>query len=276
MKTNGTSVMLAVGLGLLLLAPQKSNAYYHPSTGRWISRDPISEAGGENLYGFVENRTLGAVDRLGHRPIHLEFNAFIPGPPDWLPEPGQAGSTRYWFSTDKRGFFRQPEQTARLRTEVTIESTLIGLRPPGPVPLSKTKASPSRRYDSDTGQVLERTAEATGGATLWHSSGCCQLVLTMGGRGKYPFTPPEFTPAIDYFVTWTLKALGPDRVKVTVEGKHDNFPSYEAVADWNVGVYQFTSPDSGPNPVNLNTPVPFQAEKEITAETQCGVVQWPP
>ena len=84
---------------------------------------------------------------------------------------------------------------------------------------------------------------------------------TMSGSGKYPFTPPELTPSIDYFVTWTLKGIGPNKVRIKVEGKHDMFPAYEAVADWSIGIHQFTSPDSGPNRFNLNTPAPFSAEK---------------
>ncbi|MGV3773432.1 MAG: RHS repeat-associated core domain-containing protein [Verrucomicrobiales bacterium] len=39
--------------------------YYNPSTGRWLSKDPIEERGGLNLYGFVENNPLSRVDRLG-------------------------------------------------------------------------------------------------------------------------------------------------------------------------------------------------------------------
>jgi RHS repeat-associated protein len=38
---------------------------YHPEIGRWLSRDPISEAGGLNLYAFVGNNPLNQVDRLG-------------------------------------------------------------------------------------------------------------------------------------------------------------------------------------------------------------------
>jgi RHS repeat-associated protein len=30
--------------------------YYQPTTGRWLSRDPIEEKGGLNLYDFVSNR----------------------------------------------------------------------------------------------------------------------------------------------------------------------------------------------------------------------------
>jgi RHS repeat-associated protein len=39
--------------------------YYHPELGRWISRDPIGEEGGLNLYGFLGNRPGQSHDVLG-------------------------------------------------------------------------------------------------------------------------------------------------------------------------------------------------------------------
>jgi hypothetical protein len=39
--------------------------YYDPVTGRWPSRDPISERGGLNLYGFVGNDGVNGFDYLG-------------------------------------------------------------------------------------------------------------------------------------------------------------------------------------------------------------------
>lgn len=39
--------------------------YYNPNTQRWLNRDPIQEAGGINLYGFVGNDGVNAVDMLG-------------------------------------------------------------------------------------------------------------------------------------------------------------------------------------------------------------------
>jgi hypothetical protein len=39
--------------------------YYHPQLGRWISRDPIGERGGLNLYGFVGNNGLNKIDYFG-------------------------------------------------------------------------------------------------------------------------------------------------------------------------------------------------------------------
>jgi RHS repeat-associated protein len=39
--------------------------YYNPTTGRWLSRDPIDERGGMNLYEFVENAPVIFIDPLG-------------------------------------------------------------------------------------------------------------------------------------------------------------------------------------------------------------------
>jgi len=39
--------------------------YYEPSTGRWLSRDPIGTTGGINLYYFSANSTANAIDILG-------------------------------------------------------------------------------------------------------------------------------------------------------------------------------------------------------------------
>jgi hypothetical protein len=100
------------------------------------------------------------------------------------------------------------------------------------------------------------------------------MVIEMFGKGKYPFLPPWLTPSIDYHITWTLTGEGIDRVKIHVEGVRDNFPAYEAVADWKTAIYQFRSDDAGPTPINLNTPVRFSADKEITADTGCYIT-WP-
>jgi RHS repeat-associated protein len=41
--------------------------YYAPVWGRWVSRDPIGERGGLNLYGMVGNDAVNWVDYLGHQ-----------------------------------------------------------------------------------------------------------------------------------------------------------------------------------------------------------------
>lgn len=39
--------------------------FYSPPTGRWLSRDPLGEAGGLNLYGFVGNDPVDLIDPTG-------------------------------------------------------------------------------------------------------------------------------------------------------------------------------------------------------------------
>jgi len=49
--------------------------YYNTRAGRWLSRDPIAEQGGLNLYGFVRSDAVNRADTLGlfsssvHRPL---------------------------------------------------------------------------------------------------------------------------------------------------------------------------------------------------------------
>ena len=53
--------------------------YYNPELGRWISRDPIEEQGGYNLYGMIGNNPLYGWDDLG-RGLHEWWCTFV----DWL------------------------------------------------------------------------------------------------------------------------------------------------------------------------------------------------
>jgi RHS repeat-associated protein len=48
--------------------------YYSPALGRWLSRDPIEEQGGLNLYGFVNNDPVNGVDVLGLYEYEWEGN----------------------------------------------------------------------------------------------------------------------------------------------------------------------------------------------------------
>ena len=41
--------------------------YYSPELGRWVSRDPVEEEGGVNLFAFVENSPINLIDPLGEQ-----------------------------------------------------------------------------------------------------------------------------------------------------------------------------------------------------------------
>jgi RHS repeat-associated protein len=62
--------------------------YYDPVTGRWPSRDPIGEAGGFNLYGFVRNNGVNGVDSLG---LSATNSTVDPGTYPVTVKPGSAG-----------------------------------------------------------------------------------------------------------------------------------------------------------------------------------------
>ena len=53
------------------MAVHACQAFYNPSTGRWLTRDPLGERGGVNLQGFVHNNPLGIVDPDGRNPLVL-------------------------------------------------------------------------------------------------------------------------------------------------------------------------------------------------------------
>jgi RHS repeat-associated protein len=62
--------------------------YYNPSTGRWLSRDPIGEKGGLNLYSFTKNVPPQNIDPLGLRLVASGDN---PGTVDTIECDGKGG-----------------------------------------------------------------------------------------------------------------------------------------------------------------------------------------
>src|SRR5207247_1152195 len=63
--------------------------FYNPSTGRWLSRDPIEEGGGLNLYCFAYNSPLSWFDRDGLIPDGPGIPPPIrPNPPPSTPSSG--------------------------------------------------------------------------------------------------------------------------------------------------------------------------------------------
>lgn len=63
MKTKHILILTLLLLSLSLA--REAQAFYNPSTGRWLSRDPIEEKGGKSLYGFVGNNSVIHIDTLG-------------------------------------------------------------------------------------------------------------------------------------------------------------------------------------------------------------------
>jgi RHS repeat-associated protein len=67
--------------------------YYSPRLGRWLSRDPIGEKGGANLYAFLRNCPTSKIDPDGR--VDPGYDPIDPGKPMWPggPIPAQGPST---------------------------------------------------------------------------------------------------------------------------------------------------------------------------------------
>jgi len=50
---------------IVAVCTSNSFAYYQAQQGRWMSRDPLQERGGNNVYAFIENNTPNRIDYLG-------------------------------------------------------------------------------------------------------------------------------------------------------------------------------------------------------------------
>jgi RHS repeat-associated protein len=69
--------------------------YYDANTGRWVSRDPIEEEGGVNLYGFVQNNPVRKIDVLGMIGYDV-FKATLKSICD-----ANAGKNQKWYDWNK-------------------------------------------------------------------------------------------------------------------------------------------------------------------------------
>jgi hypothetical protein len=70
------------GALLVLLVSSQAHAFYNPTTGKWLSRDPIEERGGVNLYSFAVNNPVCVVDIDGR-----QYRPWPGHPPYEFPEP---------------------------------------------------------------------------------------------------------------------------------------------------------------------------------------------
>ncbi len=65
MRIRLSLVAWSFAVACILVAANSADAYYSPRQGRWLSRDPIGEKGGANLYAFNRNAPPNGYDALG-------------------------------------------------------------------------------------------------------------------------------------------------------------------------------------------------------------------
>ena len=76
---NKNCLLLLFSTILLFAVAPPAAAVYDSEQGRWLSRDPIGEDGGLNLYGYVGNDPANWIDPLGLRDVDVSvWNAKFP------------------------------------------------------------------------------------------------------------------------------------------------------------------------------------------------------
>ncbi len=239
--------------------------WYDPDTGKWLSPDPIEEAGSLNLTGFVENDPINLIDALGLASLRLEFRAYIPESlgetieginGTWQLQPIVGG---WWFKTDSGG-------SSRLHSFTTssIDGSKIGKLKSLGGNIFKTEAGESTRIQATlimvaghgrnastgrykyAGEIERKTATATQSETV-EDVGPCESKITVSGAAAYPFLPG---PNINYTSVWDLKRKENGDINVTITGSHNTFPSYQGIVNGKV-LYLYNTQGSGPGIFNL-------------------------
>lgn len=87
---------------MLFAFADQAQAYYSPTTGRFINRDPIGERGGENLHAFVSNNGINSWDIIGREDKNKKKKVTLSAKPLRL-KIGKCGAFRYDFEWEVKG-----------------------------------------------------------------------------------------------------------------------------------------------------------------------------
>jgi hypothetical protein len=118
--------LILLALVHLVFLANSASAHYDPNIGRWLSRDPIMEEGGVNLFGFIDNNSLNSTDYLGLDFIAAGSRPLAPplgklGGEDW---PANHASLEYFDENESSKAFLNQEFTSPpegATREATIE-----------------------------------------------------------------------------------------------------------------------------------------------------------
>jgi|GEM_PF-3375297 len=104
----------------LVFLANSAQAHYDPNVGRWLSRDPIAERGGVNLYGFVGNDGVSLVDKNGLLPVYYAFNT-----PSNVSVENRTGNIRIAGQTFSDGDVQCKSNGCKLECQVVAGSYIL-------------------------------------------------------------------------------------------------------------------------------------------------------
>jgi len=186
---------------------------YSPTSGRWLSRDPIEEGGGACLHAFAANCASSNIDLYGWEIFEVVVWTYIETPTVEAP----------WLL--KKRLFRGDNHGPGGGSYRTIHRIVIETCGPskGLIPGSEWKDTGITEELNPTTHAVIATGKASG-STLKASvtTTASQVIVNMEGDESNPLV--EGSPGITYWITITFDTkAGVARYT----GKHDEFPAYE-------------------------------------------------
>lgn len=88
---------------LLIAFSNLAHAFYDPGQGRWVSRDPIGQQGGHNLYGILSNDAVNAIDSLGLLKVENKLQKPEEVPVTWADDGDFESPTFLGITSEKTG-----------------------------------------------------------------------------------------------------------------------------------------------------------------------------
>jgi hypothetical protein len=244
-----------------MFTPGSRACGYQTASGRakWLSRDPIEEDGGLNLYGFVANNPLSRIDRLGLELVEIVIMTYIEWATVTAPPYGEV------FEGDGHG-----AGGGSFRTIYRLQIETCGPKK-GLIPGSIYRDTGiTRLLDPATGAVLKE-AKASG-ATLKGTvtTGANTVTVNLTGDETNPLhNPAPFVsaPSISYDITLTFDTK---TGKGTLAGGHDGFPSYDLVVGGKM-LWNFSHVKNGTTPLSLFPPldIKFLPPRKFDIEKCC-------
>jgi RHS repeat-associated protein len=190
---------------------------YDPNLGRWISRDPIEESGGINLYSYVENEVINNVDTLGLDPLDKNSKARCERLRKKIHEIERDVAKRWkeyeedkfklpWTSCDpdkqnfkstRVGHLQKISKLMKAYDEVWKELLLRGCDGPNdpPNPLAVPASEPLPMFSPSSPTEMQRARDRDVAAAATVAAFALALGIGMGVRGRPSSPPPSFQPA---------------------------------------------------------------------------------
>lgn len=235
MKAQLRQLLWGILFTILLTASHSAFAFFDPTVGRWISRDPIGENGGLNLYAQVDNNPVGEIDPLGQERFKIWASAYIPDATFRFPYPDKLDRSARWYGDNRKG--AQVGGSSRayhfiiVETDPKLAPTVQNFSAGG---LTKVDYSPGNWspitiptmgdiYKPFTDIALDAAPPK---ATITRSTGGHTTIVTFSADTSDPLV--RVAPSLHYQYTLMFDVC---RGKLTITGDHKKFPGYDLIVN---------------------------------------------